>query len=372
MKHIALITWLGSGNYGTCLQSFALNAQLKKLGYDVSFVEITPFKFKSQIRLVLEFGITMLKTIVTKICNPKPAVDLQTSKRIKFQQKYFKILSINTKAQLKQLIGNTDCFISGSDQIWNTYVAFNPRFFLDFAENKKRVSYASSIGTNDVKAEYREAVKHLLMKYSHIGVREKTAEKELSKLTGRNNIKQVLDPTFLLTPEDWQEMSMSAEFETEIPQNYILCYLIGNNTHYINQLATIQNAFDNKNIIIIPAEENRNFSFKGAFVYKDASPIEFVKLLQNADLVCTDSFHATALSINHSVPFVEFMRFNSDYKQSQNSRIYDLLNHYGLMDRIYNENNWSWTDKINYNDVQVILSADRKYSLDYLVNAIEN
>jgi hypothetical protein len=124
--------------------------------------------------------------------------------------------------------------------------------------------------------------------------------------------------------------------------------------------------------VIIPADENRDFTYEGAFVYKDASPVEFIYLIQHASLVCTDSFHATALSINHSVPFVEFMRFKDDDSKSQNSRIYDLLEHYGLMDRIYDDNNLSWINNISYDRVQEILSDDRKFSIDYLINAIEN
>ena len=244
--------------------------------------------------------------------------------------------------------------------------------FLDFAGDTKRVAYASSIGTNDVKEEYRDKVKELLQKFSHIGVREKTAVTELSKLTERNDIVQVLDPTFLLTPDDWNELSKDAVFETEIPKNYLLCYFIGNNTRYVNQLRKVCKTFDNKKIVIIPADENRDFTLEDAFVYRDASPVEFIYLIQHASLVCTDSFHATALSINHSVPFVEFMRFKDDDNKSQNSRIYDLLEHYGLMDRIYNGNNLSWANDISYDNVQQILSADRKFSIDYLVNAIEN
>jgi len=366
LKNITLITWLGEGNFGTCLQSYALNTELAKLGYKVSFLQSIPS------RLGLYGWARWGKNTVVELINHYKYKDLQTKKRNNFQRKNFNILTINITYQLKQLIANTDCFITGSDQIWNTYVAFNPRMFLDFANDKKRVAYASSIGTNDVKEEYRESVKELLLKFNHIGVREKTAVAELSKLTGRNDIVQVLDPTFLLTPTDWNKMSKDAVFETEMPKNYILCYFIGNNTHYINQLSKVRNAFGNKNIVIIPADENRDFTFDGAFVYKNASPIEFVNLLQNADCVCTDSFHATALSINHSVPFVEFMRFKDDDSKSQNSRIYDLLEHYGLMDRIYDENNMSWTNDINYDRVQEILSADRKFSIDYLVNAIEN
>ena len=249
---------------------------------------------------------------------------------------------------------------------------FNPRFFLDFSENKKRVAYASSIGTDDVKEEYKEAVKQHLLKFNHIGVREEAAVKALSKLTGRDDIVQVLDPTFLLTPTDWREMSKNAEVEIKIPQKYILCYLIGANSWYTEQLAVVKEKTNIDNIVIIPSAENPSFAFENAIVYKNASPVEFIHLLQNATFVCTDSFHASALSINNSKNFVEFMRFKDDDIKSQNSRIYDLLEHYGLTERIYDKGSDSWTENIDYERVQNILDGDRKRSLDYLVNAIEN
>ena len=210
------------------------------------------------------------------------------------------------------------------------------------------------------------------MKFSHIGVRECEAVKVLSELTGRKDIIQVLDPTFLLTPVDWQEMSKQAVFEIEIPKKYILCYLIGQNDWYKEQLLDVRSRLGIEDVVIIPAVENPEFAISDSIVYKDASPVEFVWLIQHSTLVCTDSFHASALSINHSVPFVEFMRFKDTDKKSQNSRIYDLLSHYGLMGCIYQQKSCAWMEPIKYEHVQDILAQDRKNSLDYLVNAIEN
>ena len=92
----------------------------------------------------------------------------------------------------------------------------------------------------------------------------------------------------------------------------------------------------------------------------------------NASYVCTDSFHATALSINFSKDFVEFLRFSDRDIKSQNSRIYDLLNHYNLSYKIYSVNNSDWTNSIDYIKVQESLSSDRRDSLTFLINAIEN
>lgn len=372
MKNILLVTWLGAGNFGTCLQSYALNAKLKYLGYNVSFVQTIPNKFKSSIRVALGLGLNVAKIFLNKFSQANKTNVLQKKKLKKFQQANYNILNINSERKLKHIVDNTDCFITGSDQIWNTFVDYNPRFFLDFAEDKKRIAYASSIGTDEVKEEFRDVVKQHLLKFSHIGVREVTAVEVLSKLTGRKDIVQVLDPTFLLTPADWNEMCKNAEIEIKLPQTYILCYLIGVNDWYKEQLRTVINKTNINNIIIIPSAENPGFTFENAIVYRDAGPVEFVHLIKNASYVCTDSFHASALSINNSINFVEFMRFKDDDIKSQNSRIYNLLDHYGLMDRIFDKNNISWVEKIDYGRVQGVLCSDRERSLEYLINAIEN
>jgi hypothetical protein len=167
-------------------------------------------------------------------------------------------------------------------------------------------------------------------------------------------------------------MSKDAMFEDILPKDYILCYLIGQNSWYKKQLYDVHMKSGIKDVIVIPAVENPTFSVEGAYIYKNASPVEFVRLLQDARLVCTDSFHATALSINHSIPFVEFMRFKDSEAESQNSRIYDVLTHYHMMDRLYQPDSVAWLESVNYEEVQNILSEDRKISTDFLINSIEN
>ena len=367
-KNIVLVTWKGNGNYGTCLQSFALYKKIQSLGYNVSFLYKKPVDYRTI--TLLKFWLLELYAYVCEyICHP---VSLQRRKRIMFQNKTFHYAKAYSKKQEQKLVENTDCFVTGSDQIWNTQIYFSPVWFLDFAGTVRRVAYASSIGTNSVRKECQDRVKQLLLNFKYIGVREKLAAKVLSDLTGRTDVRQVLDPTFLLTPDEWIGMSKEAKFEISIPPQYIFCYLIGKNDWYASQLERVKSLTKINNIIIVKSSENPNFSCSGATIYRDASPVEFVYLIQHAALVCTDSFHATALSINHSVHFVEFIRFKDSDEQSQNSRIYDVLGHYHLMDRIYDNNSDAWLANINYEDVQKLLATDRKSSLDFLINGIEN
>lgn len=371
-KRITLVTWLGSGNFGTSLQSFALHRKLQDLGYSVTFLSGCPKKFtiKNKIKYVLGLIGVDLSSIKRKIKGEK-----LTPKQKKLQQfiqdNYNLAEAINSKRQLNRLVDSTDVFVTGSDQIWNTVYCFNPFYFLDFAKDKKRIAYASSMGISDFPNEHKQAVKSLLSKFQHIGVREQTAAKAISSLLDRNDIRQVLDPTFLLDRKDWFAISEKADIEIDIHDKFIFCYLIGNNSWYKEQLQDVVASTGIKKVVIVPAVENKDFSVEGAIIYDAAGPLEFIKLIKEATFVCTDSFHATALSLNMEVPFVEFMRFSDDSKGSQNSRLYDILERYNLTYRIYNKTDKRWAEIIDYSAVSNQINNDRKASLDFLVESIE-
>lgn len=368
-KRLVLVTWKGGGNYGTCLQSYALHKKLENLGYNVSFFAagFHNFGIKTYFKELLSvIGVLRIIYYIQWLL-----MDKKNRKRVRFQNKTINEIELFSSRQIHRIVSKTDCFVAGSDQIWNTFYHFSSFNFLSFAEDAKRIAYASSIGTNNIKEECREDVKYLLQRFSHIGVREKEAVRVLKELTGREDIRQVLDPTFLLTAKDWTDFAKNFVYENKLPDDYVFCYFIGNNSNYSDYLKEVYRCIG-LNFIIIPSQENPLFDFEGAYVYNNAGPVEFVDLLRRAKYVCTDSFHATALCINLSVPFVEFMRFSDDDPRSQNSRIYDLLHHYDLINCIYKSDSSEWYRPINYKRVQAILDNDRESSLNYLINSIEN
>lgn len=366
---IGLVTWIGMGNFGTTLQSFALCRKLQMMGHDVYFpMQCIPSNpIKELVKKVLYFfGYEEFRRKHEyALSNPYNGLKLY-----RFIHRYYKIKTPYSMRNFKRIVMNTDMFVTGSDQIWNVIHKFEPFMFLDFAGDKKRIAYASSIGLSYFPIEYQEQVKELINKFSYIGVREQTGVDVLSKLTGRSDIIQVLDPTFLLTSEDWGDLCNDSTYEIDLPKKYILCYFIANNCWYKEQLHDVVAKTGIKDVIIIPSAENPNVEIDKTVIYRYASPIEFVDLIRRANFVCTDSFHAIALSINLSKDFVVFKRFLDTEKNSQNSRIYDILSHYKLMDRLYEKVHAKWTSSIVYDEVMKILDVDRKKSNDYLINAI--
>lgn len=372
MKKIVLVTWIGGGNYGTSLQSFALHRILEMLGYNVSFLSNIPktFTYKNKIKYLLQLVGINLNGIRQSLLPSRLSLKQQKLKCF-ISNNYNICKPINDKIELKKLIAETDSFITGSDQIWNTIFGFDSFYFLDFAGDAKRIAYATSIGLRDFPEEHKPEVKRMLSKFSHIGLRENTAVKIVSGLLDRNDVVQVLDPTFLLTSDDWISIAEDANIEIVLPEKYLLCYLIGNNEWYRIQLMDVIERTCINKLIIVPAEENPSFSIDGATIYDAAGPLEFVELIRNASFVCTDSFHATTLAINLNVSFVEFIRFKETDKASQNSRIYDLLSHYDMMNRIYNIDSQQWSKPMVFSFSNKQLDTDRRLSLEYLVNSIE-
>lgn len=369
MKDIKIVTWTGNGNFGTTLQAYALHEKLRLMGYQVSILNqlTTTHTLKNFAKYILSH--TGILTHKYKISEKTPEWE---KKLLKFKNEHLNQTSTHIDFESEKMIADTDVFITGSDQIWNTWFSFNTFYFLNFANGKKRVAYASSMGTADFPEEHKPIIKKLLLEFNNIGVREAAAVSAIQRLTGRTDVKKVLDPTFLLTADDWTRMTNGNEIEIELPDNYILCYLIGNNSWYKEQIQAVKTVYDIQKVIIIPAIENKDINIPEAIVYSDAGPKEFVRLIEQSSLVCTDSFHATALSINLKKDFVEFMRFKDKDEKSQNSRIYNVLERYGLMYKIYDSNNNDWSKKIDYTTINKILEDDRKRSLEFLINSIES
>lgn len=371
-KRIQIVTWLGNGNFGTSLQSYALYHFLSIKGYDCSILSSFNYKhfsLKGYLKMILSaLGIMKFRERrkIKRVTDSKKLLKLRDFFRRNIRQEI-----ISTPCQYRQLLHKTDVFCVGSDQVWNAYYNFSPFNFLDFAGNVKRISYASSMGTKDFPEEYKETIKDLLLKFAHISLRETTGREAVSRLTGRNDIKTVLDPTFLLTTKDWNSVSEQSRMEISLPKNYMLVYLIGNNDNYPEQVRELQTKTGIENVIVIPAVENPNFEIKGSIVYRDAAVPEFVKLLKEAAWVCTDSFHATALSINIGKNFTEFLRFKDSDSTSQNSRIYDVLSTFGLMGQLYNNESETWAQPIDFSKIAEKLSKLRENSASWLINAIE-
>ncbi len=364
MKRIGIFTWFNVQNYGTALQSLALYTFLAKKN-EVYLVEYFNTKKINKLSYRIKQCAKRFLAPVLKIRNCFLSGNFIKGLKISRCYKNIKIYSYDSIKKISDL-EKFDILLTGSDQIWNPYY-LEDFYLLGFLKNKNKVSYSSSIGVQSIPNEKKDVYKNCLSQFSHIAVREKSAEFILKALLNRNDICTVLDPVFLLNKDEWSEfykkrISRKTRNNAE-NSSYIFCYFIGNRSEYKDYVEKITGKY-NLPVIYIPSSENRNIVLDGKRI-SSAGLEDFLYYIANSDLVLTDSFHATSFSLIFEKQFIEFLRFDRTDEKSQNSRILDLLEKYFLENRIF-EGNSIPDRKINYSFVTAKIKDDVDFSIKYL------
>jgi len=225
-----------------------------------------------------------------------------------------------------------DIYVSGSDQIWNPKCVsacnkIDGTYFFDFVVNKPKASYASSIGSYQYSKDEERIVTKLLSDYKAISVREKNTSTYLSELLSRN-VKCLLDPTLLLSLEEYQEIIHSG-FTPSRQRDYILVYSIQYTNTLKRMIENAKNCYPNFEIVVL--EQNPWDFFEGDETIRTAGPREFLKLFSDAKAILTDSFHGVCFSLVFKKPFL------SALPKHHPNRIVSLLSLVGESDRLVSD-----------------------------------
>lgn len=371
MKRLTIVTWC-EYNYGTYFQAYALCRVLAENGYKVSLISEFPTNYSLKTGLIhILRHVGILKIIMASKGIKMP---VHESRGRKFVDRFIPKKELWRSNQLRKIVSNTDVFITGSDQIWNTFHHYQPEYFLSFAEDRKRIAYSSSIGTMKINPEYESEMRNLLSCFSHISMREASGAKAVSELLGGIDVTVVSDPVFFLSAKDWKQISRSVPYFDE-KEPYLLVYCVGANDKYKKQVSQIAEKLGISRIVCVPSFEHQNFwvDSNEIEVVHGVGPQEFLWLMDNAAYICTDSFHATALSLIFNKNFTELTRFNLKDPESQNVRLLDLLRTYDLKNRFYDESGGICDiSSIDYAIVNKKVLGDKNRALRWLLNSIES
>lgn len=362
---IEIITMHAARNYGAVLQTYALQKYLEDLG---NIVTVIDYKRKSQTNIGYIFTINnkykknlfykiayLLKTIVPKI---KTTILFKkfVKRKIKLSSKEFL-----SKDEFLNSEHNADIYCVGSDQVWNPRAnnGYDEMYFFDGLKEKKKISYASSIGVYDLNNQELTDLKKYLSGFSFVSFREKSSINILKNI-GIDDAKNVLDPTLLLNRDQWMKFSSNDSYS----EKYLLVYYFGNSNEIMKvakKIATERGLRIRR--ISVGFEKIKNDDIVDRFI----TPEKFISLLLNADFVLTNSFHGTVFSINFEKDFFVYPTTEHNARFESAFDIFDLKSR-NLREE---ENDYLINNlNIDFNPVRQILLNERNSSYEYIRKAI--
>lgn len=350
-KRIRIITYCTWSSIGSMLQSFALSKTLKKTGIDntVWLEEWNRVLFRAPLKTLKDW----IKWLYKLPHNKKTKAAHQ--KRINFVSEHINAEYFpNYQAfEQKAFENREDIYLSGSDQVWNPDIC-SSLFFLDFAKESKHISYAASMGKTELSPEKERLIKEKLGSFEKISVREQECADVLQKLTDKE-ISVHIDPTFLLSAEEWRALEKS--YKVKGP--YILLYMLYWNKDCKKQIKELKRR-TGLSVYAICSELSRVYADKRLY---DVGVEEFLWLVDHAEYVVTSSFHGVALST------IFQKRFAAVINSAIPSRIEHLMRLLELPHVKINE-----LDQVNpfdYNTVCANIEKERRRSIKYLQEVIE-
>lgn len=379
MKKIGIITYFYYYNYGTMLQGYALQKVMEREGKGKFSSEIIDCRFgEKDLSFWYYFKIRVRRffiyfTEIKKVISTFKKRDLTNAKyREENNQKrqlfddFVKQCCSMSEVMYKQSSDLYpqppiyDIYVTGSDQTWSPKVGLRDSLFLGFApKDKVKAAYAPSIGVATYSSEEEQYVREHLKEYQFVSCREKHGAEILQNLSPVK-VETVLDPTLLMRAEEWRHIAV----KPETPVKYILCYFIGERMYYRDFAKQLSKQL-NLPLVYIPGS-NTDMKSENNLVWK-SGPREFLGLIDNAEVVLTDSFHGTIFSINFRRNFYSFIK-HEGAKAMDNMRIIDILGRLGQSDRLLTEyvgDEIAYTP-VDYTTTDVLLQAEREHSESFI------
>ena len=299
---VAILT-LHSQNFGNRLQNYALQQVLAREGMEVETLRRTKPAGPS----------ASLKRVLRKVVKHDGTTQFLRFDDARIRFSCDAVVS-ETGFASPGLSDCYDAFVIGSDQVWNPHFAITgDSDFLPFVPSGKKLAYAASFGVSRIDGSARAHTAELLDGIPRISMREEAGSALVRSLTGRD-APVVLDPTMLLTPDEWRAAEERPSLVGVDGRPYCLKHVLGDDAN----AAAIDALAVGRGLAVVDLRDQS----------LPVGPAEFVWLVRNAALLCTDSFHGSVFATLFHVPFVIYERQGADSDMS--SRFDTLCGTFGL------------------------------------------
>lgn len=375
MQKVALITLHTVSNYGSCLQTYATQRLIESLGREVEVVDYYRADNLPEYAVEKAFQgrrMRSLRGLWEKAPWLKRAASVPMGAIVarqrrpfeEFRSSYLNLTRMYRSAEELRLDPpEADVYCTGSDQVWNSVWnnGFEAPYYLDFApEGKPRVAFAASIGREEVDEWEKPLMREALSCYKAISMRESSGVDVLRGL-GFGDAKLVLDPTLMLGRDEWAGV---ARMPRGVKRPYLLVYQLNKSKEFVGYVEAMAARYG---LDVVKVSYGVYDVMRSAKTLIAPSVEEFVGLFLNASYVVTDSFHATAYSLNFGVPFTAIApeRFST--------RIASVLALTGNEDRMLADmsDTAMYERPVDFGQAQGALGAMRAESLSFLKGALD-
>jgi Polysaccharide pyruvyl transferase. len=362
---VGILTFHNSDNFGALLQTFGTVKSVEKLGVNP---EVINYHSPNKKGMYTVFHLNLKKSIKS---NLRMLMNVLVKRKKYLNSENFRASTLHISgdpisqfSELQEIQKNFSRVIVGSDQVWNYMnTKFDKRYFLDFVDDSgKKVAYAASFALNNIENRYRADYSKLLDSFKYISVREARGKEIVHDLTGKSAV-QTVDPTLLLSKQEWQFFS-SVPNVKKTKRNYVLLYTIGMDHHSFKIAKKISKEQGLKLLIIATGFKDY---FKGVKAV-NPTPNEFVDLFSRSEYVVTNSFHGLVFSIIMNKRFI----CSLDKQKANNSRQLSLLDSLNLNERLCFDGEliYEYESSIDWDFVNYTLERERERSLEFLRTAI--
>lgn len=351
-KKVVISTFVDWTSYGSVLQAVGLQYILKKTGILPKTIVYKNIMDKSPIKKPRMLNVPGYIVYRYKMLH-KNEFMLCKKRGLAFIDEHLDIEMYESYEDLKRKPPVADVYISGSDQVWNPLVC-REDFFLNYAPNeKKRISYAASMGVLQIPKNKNSDFQRQIRNFDAISIREQDTTNVIQKYTDVELTRNI-DPSFLIPRAVWKEFENSYD----IRKPFILVYAIFWDKKYNRDLIRLHKK-TGWDIVCIQNSYRNIYANRRLF---DVGPAEFIWLIDKAEAVITSSFHGCAFSLIFNKMFTPII--NPDAP----SRIENLLNEFEIhsIPEIVDVTSFEY----DYEAINKHINAERDRSVSYLTREI--
>lgn len=366
IKKAGIITHYDVHNHGAHLQMYALVQVLNELGYKAQALRYQKnYDFMGGADAGNKYNISFKSVpVYTKYLIKNGA------RRTIYNYKKRKILSEfrkrhNIVGEYYSTAKELNVVVIGSDEIFSVEAGPNPWYYGIGVPCNNEISYAASFGptTLEMLKEHNmcSMVEAGLSNLKHIAVRDGNSANIVNRLIGVIP-PIVCDPVLLFTFPEQIQTTVFNSFKKEQKERYCIVYSYDYNMNDEQTVKSIKRFAKDRDLKVYSVGYFHRWCDKNINV----DPLEIFKWFGAAEMVFTDTFHGSVISLATGTQFVSKIRGNGN-------KLEYLLSQYGVLDRKVQEFTELFDTvkkEIDYKLVNQRIITIRNQSLLYLQDAV--